>query len=283
MRTLFYLFWTTLLLSSARSQPDQPPTGRMVELSFSHARITLPFDVHFASKDSATVIIRSSFHPNYDVDGLLYSMREGISWHARLKFYNVGFISMEQLQDEIPRLDLLDELRKRVNKENEQREREGYQTVVVTRIIEPPQLDPERQLLEFAVETLQDTLFSIERHLFFFSAAGFLHAVVTVPISAYAIVKPWTTELFATLAFNAGSRYSDRDPNVIPEVEGGFGAAFFNREPHNGGWVMPVVVSFIVLASFGLLYYDRLFPKKKQTVATRRGRPLRAKTPLRRL
>ncbi|HXG38980.1 MAG TPA: DUF2167 domain-containing protein [Bacteroidota bacterium] len=282
MRTLLCIFWTAVLIPSALSQEDQLPPVTSVELAFANAQLTLPSDVTLFSRDSAVMFLRTRFHPNYDVDGLLLSTSDGVTWHARLKFYNVGYITMEQLQDEIPSLDLLAELRKNVNEENKQRELEGYQTVAVTRIIEPPQLDPQRQLLEFAVETLQDTLFSIERHMFFFGGRGFLHAVVTAPQGLYPTVKPLSTEVFSTLVFNPGSRYDDRDPNVA-EAEGGFGKAFFRLESAGGGWVMPLVVSLIILASVGLLYYDRLFPKKKQKVVPgRKGRPLATKTPARR-
>lgn len=288
MRTLRCIFWSAVFVSSALSQQnDLPPgatTGNTIDLTFAYAQITLPSEVTLFPRDSAIIYLRSRFHPNYDVDGLLSSTRDGVTWYARLKFYNVGYISMEQLQDEIPRLDLLEEMRKKVNGENKQREIEGYQTVAITRIIEPPQLDPQQHLLEFAVETLQDTLFSIERHMFFFGGRGFLHAVVTVPAGLYPIVKPWSTELFTTLVFNPGSSYDDRDPDIIAEAKGGFGTAFFHIEPPQGGWVMPLVVGFIVLASLGLLYYDRLFPPKKQTVVPgRKGRPSTTKTRVRRL
>lgn len=228
--------------------------------------------------------LRSRFHPNADVDGLLLSTRDGVTWHARLKFFNVGFISMGQLQEEIPRLDLLSELRRTVHEENKQRELEGYQTVAITRIIEPPQLDAQRRLLEFAIETLQDTLFSIERHLFFFGARGFLHAAVSIPQGFYPVAKPWSTEIFSTFAFNAGSRYDDRDPSVTPEADGGFSKAFLNVESEGGGWFLPTLVILLIIASIGLLYYDRLFPKKKQKVVPRKkSHTTVTKTPVRRL
>ncbi|MGH2566943.1 MAG: DUF2167 domain-containing protein [Bacteroidota bacterium] len=271
-------------LSCAVQAQEQPPAQDAVAIPGAPARIVLPSGFSILAQTEAFKFLAPFYHPNPDVDALLLPPNTGAPWYIKFKFYRSGYASLDQLQDDVEGLDLFQELRKKTREENRQREREGYFTVNVTRSIERPTLDTERPMVDFAVETLQSTDFSVERHILLPSRSGILHCTVVCLQGTYPAVKQLSNEIIAALTFNAGERYEDFDPESDAEASGGIGLAIFGIEPQGPNWFAIFVVVLFALVVAYSFFEDKLFPKKKKrAVAKKPGtRPVSRKPSVKR-
>ena len=234
MKTILAIIIFISLVSveyAAQASKYNPILGpNRITLPSGNATMLLPEGYAYLGKAEATLLLKEIGNPNADVDGLLAPAEENPDWFIYLKFNPIGYFKMEEVQEDLKGLDLLAEIKKRTESENQTRMSLGALPISVVGYAEPLALNTAQQTLDFAIESTQGPAAMVERRTMFFSRKGYLLGSFVTPKEKYASVKKSADEVFSTLAFVGSHRYTDFNADVDSYSSVGISTILTGRE-----------------------------------------------------
>lgn len=178
---------------------------------------------------------------------------------------------MEEVREELEDIDLISEIRKNTELENQKRAKAGFPTIQVVGYAEKLSLNALRQTLDLAIESVQEGQRFEERRSIMFGRKGLLLCSFVFSKERFLNVQATSNNLFASISFQNNFRYADFSPGIDKYAAVGIGTVLVGIEITRGGWLSKTLKSlgkaiwaFIVgnlAAISGFL--KRLFGKKE--------------------
>jgi uncharacterized membrane-anchored protein len=212
---LVFLLFIATGESPAQASKYNPTFGpNRIILEQGNATLLLPEGYVYLGKAEANMLMKELGNPNTDIDGLLAPAEQTADWFVYLHFNPVGYFKMEEMQEELRGLDLLAEIKKRTESDNQQRMSLGGMPIQIVGYAQPLILDPRTNTLHFAIESSQGETAMVEHRTMFFCRKGYLLGSFVAPKERYFTVKTAADEIFSTLAFVGSYRYTDFNPDA---------------------------------------------------------------------
>ncbi|RCK72653.1 MAG: putative inner membrane protein [Ignavibacteriae bacterium] len=243
-----------------------------VTISNANVGFRLPEGYFFLEAADATAFMREFGNPSVDIDALVAPTDENADWYIYFKFSDLGYFKMEKVKEELEDIDLIGEIRKNTELENQKRAKAGFPTIQVVGYAEKLSLNTLRQTLDFAIESVQEGRRFVERRSLMFGRKGLLLCSFVCSKERYLNVQATFNNMFASISFQNNYRYADFNPGVDKYAAVGIGTVLVGRKITRVGWLSKTLKSlgkaiwaFIVgifAAIWGFL--KRLFGKKEK-------------------
>lgn len=250
------------------------PTHGPAEVTISNANVgfNLPEDYFFLQAADATALMREIGNLSVDIDALVVPADEDANWFIYFKFSDLGYFKMEEVKEELEDIDLIGEIRKNTELNNQKRAKAGFSTIEVIGYAEKLSLNTSRQTLDFAIESVQEGQRFIERRSIMFGRKGLLLCSFVCSKERYFNVQATSNNMFASILFHNNYRYADFNPGIDKYAVVGIGTVLVGREITRSGWlsrtlkILGKAIWAFIIGIFAVIWalLKRLFRKKEK-------------------
>lgn len=228
----------------AQKQEYHPTYGpAMVTVRSANIILALPERFFFLEGAEATKLMKELGNPDANIDALIAPTETNADWYLYFRFNDLGYFKMEDVKEGLDEIDLLAEIRKNTDAENQNRMKLGFPSIQVVGYTQQLTLNTARQTLDYAIEASEAGSPTVERRSIFFGRKGLLVASFVTPKNKYATVKLASDNIFLSLSFQNSYRYADFNASIDKYAAVGIGTVLVGREIVQGGWLSKTLKS----------------------------------------